>query len=113
MDDNLEALRKKRLQEFQQQQASSQEDILENQETQQKELEAQRQMILRAILTHEARERLGRLKIARPKITENIENQLIMLAQDGRLQTKINDEQLRSLLARIMPKKKEIKIRRR
>lgn len=113
MVDKLETLRKKRLQELQQQQALSQEAALENHEEQQKEFDAQRQMILRAILTTEARERLGRIKIARPEIAENIENQLILLAQNGRLQTMINDEQLRSLLARIMPKKKDITIRRR
>ena len=112
MDNELEALRKKRLQELQQQQMLSQESF-DEQADQQKEMEQQRQQILRAILTTQARERLGNIKVARPEIAENIENQLILLAQNGRLQSKINDEQLRELLSRILPRKKEIKIRRR
>lgn len=112
MDDELEVLKKKRLQELQQQQMFS-EAMADQQDTQRKEFDEQRQMVLRAILTTEARERLGRIKIARPEIVENIENQLINLAQSGRLQAKINDAQLRDLLARIIPKKKEITIRRR
>jgi programmed cell death protein 5 len=111
MDNELEALRKKRLQELQQQQQF--EDSLEDQEAQQKEQDDQRQMVLRAILTPEARERLGRIKTARPEIVANIENQLIMLAQSGRLKSKVTDEQLRDLLPRIIPKKKDITIRRR
>jgi len=112
MDNELEALRKKRLQELQHQQMLSQESF-DEQADQQKEMEQQRQQILRAILTTQARERLGNIKVARPEIAENIENQLILLAQNGRLQSKINDEQLRELLSRILPRKKEIKIRRR
>ena len=73
----------------------------------------QRQMILRAILTTEARERLGRIKIARPEVAINLENQLIMLAQAGRLRAKINDRQLQELLTRFLPKKRDITIRRR
>ena len=111
MNNELEVLRKKRLQELQQQQMLSQ--GLDDQETQQKEFDDQRQQVLRAILTGEARERLGRIKVARPEIVENIENQLIMLAQSGRLKNQINDEQLRDLLTRIIPKKKDITIRRR
>jgi programmed cell death protein 5 len=111
MDDELEKIRKKRMQELQQQPVS--EEDLEDQEKQQrKQLEEQRKAILRTVLTTNARERLGRIKIARPEIAENVENQLIMLAQSGRLKTKITDEQFREILQRIVPKKRDIKITR-
>ena len=111
MDEDLENLKRKRLQELQQQ--MSMQGAMDDQQDQQKEFEDQKKMILRAILTDSARERLGRIKIARPEVVESIENQLIMLAQSGKLKNKINDEQLRMLLSRIIPKKKDITIRRR
>ena len=112
MDDELDELRKKRLQELQQQ-AFSQEALEEQQDELKKESDEQRKQVLRAILTMQARERLGRIKVARPELAENIENQLIILAQSGRLKSKINDEQLRELLSRAIPKKRDITIRRR
>jgi len=111
MDEDLENLKKKRLQELQQQMAMQ--GALEEQEAQQEELGEQKKIIMRAILTPQARERLGRIKIARPDVVESIENQLIMLAQSGRLKSKIDDEQLVMLLSKIMPKKKDISIKRR
>ena len=108
--DDIEAIRKKKLRNLQQQQAFSQEDF---EEAQQKEFEDQKKLILRAILTDDARERLGRIRTARPEMAENLENQLIMLAQSGRLKNKINDEQLRELLSKMLPKKRDITIRRR
>jgi len=111
MDEELDKLRKKKLQELQEQ-AAIQEQI-EDQEEQQKQLDEQKKAILRAILTNEARERLGRIKIARPEMAESIENQLIMVAQSGKLKNKINDEELRMLLSKILPKKRDIKIKRR
>jgi len=111
MDEELENLRKKKLQELQQQAAL--EESLEEQENQKKQFEEQRKAILRSILTTDARERLGRIKIARPEVVEQIENQLIMVAQSGQLKNKINDEQLRMLLQKILPKKRDIKIKRR
>lgn len=111
MDEDLEKLRKKRLQELQQQMSSQ--DALEEQELQTQEFEEQKKQILRAILTTQARERLGRIKVARPEMAEEIEKQLILLAQSGRLKNKINDEQLRMLLSKLIPKKRDIKIKRR
>jgi programmed cell death protein 5 len=108
--DDIEAIRKKKLRELQQQPTFSQEDF---EEAQQKEYQEQKKLILRAILMDDARERLGRIKAARPELAENLENQLIMLAQSGRLKNKINDEQLRDLLSKILPKKRDITIRRR
>ena len=111
MDEELEKLRRKRLQELQQQAALQ--ESLEEEELRRQEFEEQKKMILRSILTADARERLGRIKIARPEVAENIENQLILLAQQGQLKNKINDEQLRMLLSKVIPKKRDIKIRRR
>jgi programmed cell death protein 5 len=108
--DDIEAIRKKKLRDLQQQQTFSQEDF---EDTRQKEFEDQKKQILRVILTDDARERLGRIKAARPEMAENLENQLIMLAQSGRLKNKINDEQLRELLSKLLPKKRDITIRRR
>jgi programmed cell death protein 5 len=110
-DDELERLRKKRLQELQQQ--SLDQEAMDEQEAQQREVEEQKQRILRAVLTTEARERLGRIRVARPDVAESIDQQLIILAQSGRLKNKINDEQLRMLISKVLPKKRDIKIRRR
>jgi programmed cell death protein 5 len=107
--DDIEAIRKKKLRDLQSQ-AYSQEEL---QEEQQKEYDDQKKVILRAILTDDARERLGRIKAARPEMAENLEHQLIMLAQSGRLKNKINDEQLRELLGKLLPQKRDITIRRR
>jgi programmed cell death protein 5 len=110
--DDIEAIRKKKLRDLQQQQQPmfSQDEY---EDAQQKEYEDQKKLILRGILTDDARERLGRIKAARPEMADNLENQLIMLAQSGRLKNKINDEQLRDLLSKILPKKRDITIRRR
>jgi programmed cell death protein 5 len=110
MDDELDDIRKKKLLELQQKQMLSQE--ADEEEAQKKEFEEQKKAFLRRILTTEARERLGRIKVARPEIVENIENQIIMLAQSGRLKSKINDEQLREILSKLIPKKRDIKIKR-
>jgi programmed cell death protein 5 len=108
MDEELESLRKKRLQELQKQ-AALQEDMKEEQ---QKQFEEQKKSVLRSILTNDARQRLGRIKIARPEVAEAVENQLIMFAQSGQLKNQINDKQLQMLLKKIIPKKHEIKIKR-
>ena len=111
MDEELEKLRRKKLLELQQQQQY--EDSIDEQGAKQQDLEAKKKMILRAILTSKAKERLGNIKISRPEIAENIENQLITLAQNRRLESKINDEQLRTILQKVIPKKRDINITRR
>lgn len=74
--------------------------------------EAQKEAILRQILTQEARERLSRIRIARPDQADVLERQLVALAQSGRLANKITDSDIKAILARLFPPKRDINIRR-
>lgn len=107
-EDELEAIRRRKMAELQQ---AAAERAVRDQQTAQ--VEAQRQAVLRQILTPEARERLGRIQLAYPEVAESVENQLIALAQSGRVQSVIDDRTLQEILRRVVPKKREIKIERR
>jgi programmed cell death protein 5 len=114
MEDDLGAIRRKRMEELQRQQTSMNGDMQAayQKEQEQAEREAQIQAIMRQIMTPEARERLMRLKMSRKELAEQIEIQLVSLAQSGRLQSKIDDEKLKALLIQMQPKKRETKITR-
>ncbi len=75
-------------------------------------IKAQKQRLLRQILDPKAKERLARIKIARPQIVELIENQLIALVQAGQISGQISDGDLKIILSKLMPKKRDITIRR-
>ena len=117
MADDLEEIRRKRLEQIRQQQASQQQagsdmEAAYQQEQAKAEMEAQKQAVLRQILTPEARERLTTIKMSRKEMAEQLESQLIMLAQSGQLQSKIDDERLKMLLAKMQPKKRQMNITR-
>ncbi len=103
-DEELEAIKKRKMMEMMAQQDEGEE---------RKEEEMLRQNVLRQILEPEARERLARLKLARPDVAQAVENQLILLAQSGRIYNKISDAELKEILRRLTPQKREIKIVRR
>ena len=111
-DPELEALRQKRMAELQnsQQQAVAQQQAAEQRRQQ---MEVQKQMILRQILTPDARDRLSNIRAANPEICNAVEMQLIQLAQSGRLQGVVNDDMLRNFLRQVSPQHREITIERR
>ncbi|HUS77102.1 MAG TPA: DNA-binding protein [Patescibacteria group bacterium] len=109
-DEELERLRQRRLMEIQAQQ-QQQEEI----QKAQGEAEAQKETLMRKILTPEARQRLANIKIVRPDYAAQLEIQLIQVAQTGRVALPITDEMLKKLLAQLQSQQnqRDIKITRR
>ena len=60
------------------------------------QIEAQKQALLAKILAPEARERLNNLKMVKSEFAEQIEMQLIEMAQTGKLPIPLSDAQLKS-----------------
>lgn len=106
-DEEIEALRKKKLLELQRRLSQEQQRA-----QMQQQIEIQKQALLRRILSSDARQRLTNLKMVKPEFTQQIELQLIQLAQAGRLKIPVTDNQLKEILAQLQTQRRDIKIRR-
>ena len=103
----MEELRRRRLLELRRRLAEEQQRIQV-----QEQIEVQKQALLRRILTSDARRRLTNLKMVKPEFAEQLELQLIQLAQQGKINIPVTDEQLKEILVRIQSGRREFKIRR-
>ena len=79
----------------------------------QKQAEAQLHLVLMQILEPEARERLNTIKLTKPEFAKAVEQQLVLLAQSGRIRERLTDEQLKVILKQLIPEKKDFNITRR
>jgi programmed cell death protein 5 len=106
-DDELEQIRRRK-------RSSMQQRVNDEQRQSQEEAQAeqQKQALLAKILTPEARQRLTNLKMVKPEFTDQIEMQLISMAQTGKLPIPLNDAQLKQILIQLQSRKRETTIRR-
>ncbi|RWS08654.1 programmed cell death protein 5-like protein [Dinothrombium tinctorium] len=104
-DDELQAIRAKRLQQLQSERSAAgfdQQSNAEQQKQQQKEKEEElRNVILSQILTQEARARLNTLKAAKPGKAKSVEDMLIANARMGIINGKLSEADLINVLERI------------
>ena len=111
-DERLEELREKKLQELQDR-AGEGGDAAEAQQEAQQRAEAQQEAVLKQYLTDGARQRLNAVEMSKPEFAKKVKQQVASLAQSGRVQGRIDEDQMRDLLKELQPEQKSFDIRRR
>ena len=110
-DERLEELREEKLQELQDR--AQEADAAEAQDAAQERADAQQEAVLRQYLTDGARQRLNAVEMSKPQFAKQVKQQVVALAQSGRLQDRIDEDQMRDLLKELQPDSKSFDIRRR
>ncbi len=83
---------------------------MENEEV--KQFENIKNQTLRKVLSKNALERLGRVKLANPVLATQLEMYLLQAYQAGQLKGNIDDKKLKQILSVLVPKKRKTKIKR-
>ena len=110
-EDELERIREQKREQLRERaQGGADEEALE---AQREQAEAQKKAVLRQHLTDGARKRLNTVKMSKPEAGEQVEQQVIALARSGRLQDKIDEDQMKELLRELTPDSQSFDIRRR
>ena len=76
------------------------------------QINAQKDMLLKQLLSSEARLRLNNVKMVKPELANMVENYLLGLASQGQVTGQITDEQLKQILMSAQQPKKDFKINR-
>ena len=76
------------------------------------EISAQKEQILKQILSPEARLRLNNIKMVKSELSDLVEQYLIGMATQGKLPGQISDDQLKQILLSIQQPKRDFKINR-
>jgi len=112
-DDRLEELRQQKKEQLKQQQQQGGGGREAAQQAQREQAEQQKQALLRQHLTDGARKRLNTVKMSKPEFAEQAEKQILALAQSGRIQDQIDEEQMKDLLRELKPDSQSFNINRR
>ena len=105
-EEDLEEIRRRKLEQLQRQAAEQQIEKGQHQE-----FEKQKYNLMRKLLSQEGRQRLENIRMVKPEFAQQIELQLIQLAQSGRLKGQLSDAAFKKLLEQITGKKKDFKIK--
>lgn len=106
-DPEIDELRRRKMMELQAQAQEQQRQVEAR-----RQFEVQKRAIVQKILTSDARSRLANIRAVKPEFAEQVEIQLIQLAQAGKISSQITDAQLKMILDKIVSRKRDVKIRR-
>ncbi len=76
------------------------------------EVAALKEQALRTLLSPDARLRLNNVRMVKPDLAAMVENYLLGMASQGRLDKQISDDQLKQILLSIQQPKRDFKINR-
>ena len=86
----------------------------ENNASQEKDsqLKAQKEMMLKQVLSSDARLRLNNVRMVKPDLADLVENYILNLTVQGKISGQISDEQLKQILSSAQQPKRDFKINR-
>ena len=84
----------------------------DNNQPNEEQISAQKDIMLKQILSADARLRLNNVKMVKPELANLVENYLLGLSAQGKAQGQITDEQLKQILMSAQQPKKDFKINR-
>jgi len=86
----------------------------ENNTSQEKDsqLKAQKEMMLKQVLSADARLRLNNVRMVKPDLADLVENYILNLTVQGKITGQISDEQLKQILSSAQQPKRDFKFNR-
>jgi len=76
------------------------------------QLKAQKEMMLKQVLSSEARLRLNNVRMVKPDLADLVENYILNLSVQGKISGQISDDQLKQILSSAQQPKHDFKINR-
>ena len=76
------------------------------------QLKAQKEMMLKQVLSSEARLRLNNVRMVKPDLADLVENYILNLTVQGKITGQISDEQLKQILSSAQQPKRDFKFNR-
>jgi len=86
----------------------------ENNTSQEKDsqLKAQKETMLKQVLSSDARLRLNNVRMVKPELADLVENYILNLSVQGKISGQISDEQLKQILSSAQQPKRDFKFNR-
>ena len=76
------------------------------------QLKAQKEIMLRQVLSGDARLRLNNVRMVKPELADLVENYILNLSVQGKISGQISDDQLKQILASAQQPKRDFKFNR-
>ena len=76
------------------------------------QLKAQKEMMLKQVLSADARLRLNNVRMVKPDLADLVENYILNLTAQGKITGQISDEQLKQILLSVQQPKRDFKFNR-
>ena len=76
------------------------------------QLKAQKEMMLKQVLSSDARLRLNNVRMVKPELADLVENYILNLSVQGKISGQISDEQLKLILSSAQQPKRDFKFNR-
>jgi programmed cell death protein 5 len=102
-DERIEELRQQKMEELKEQAQEGGAAGGQGQEAAREQAEAQKEALLKQHLTDGARQRLNAVQMSKPEVAQQVEQQVVALARSGRIQDRIDEDQMRKLLKELTP----------